>query len=129
MARRRRDRPLPFSELVQDVPEPSVEPEVWPQPLREGVWTDADGTVWRLRHNAGLRRIARLVRAADVRVLLVYPPDGISEVPPAQRQALWTAALPHLEGRLPTADDRTHYAAAEFRDEQRRELVIVERSC
>ena len=126
MARRRQDRPVPFSELVLGVPEPSEQSGVWPQPVRDGVWTDADGTVWRLRHNAGLRRIARLVASPDVHVLLAYGPDDPTEVAPDERAALWASALPHLEGR---AADHTSYVVAEFRDEQRRVMVIVEESC
>ena len=126
MARRRRQDPAPSSELVRGVPDPSQQPGAWPQPVRDGVWTAPDGTVWRLRHNAGLRRIARLVASPDVRVLLAYGPDEPTEVPPADRADLWASALPHLEGR---GADHTSYLVAEFRDEQRRVLVIVEESC
>ena len=129
MAKRRRERSVPFSDPPHAVPERSDALEVWPQPVRDGVWTDADGTVWRLRHNAGLRRITRLVRSPDVRVLLVYGPDGATAVPPGEREAFWAEVLPHLEGRPGTGDTYTSYVAAEFRAAQRRELVIVEESC
>ena len=127
MARRRQERPVPFSEVVQGVPEPSEQSGVWPQPVRGGVWTDHDGTVWRLRHNAGLRWIARLVASPDVRVLLAYGPDDPTEVLPADRASLWASALPHLEDRV--TGSCLSYAVAESRDEQRRVLVTVEESC
>ena len=129
MTRRRRDRPVPSSEPVPDVPEPSEQPHVWQQPVRDGVWTDADGTVWRLRHNVGLRRIARLVAAPDVRVLLAYGPDDPTEVPPIDRADLWARALPYLQDRAGAAGDHTSFVVAEFRDDRRRVLVVLEESC
>jgi hypothetical protein len=129
MPKRRHRHPVSSSELVQHVAEPSDEPVAWPAPVRDGVWTDTDGTVWRLRSNAGLRRIARLVRSPDVRVLLAYGPEGVTEVPPAEREDLWATALPYLEGRPGDAGSFTSYVVAEFRDDQRRVLVILEESC
>jgi len=66
--------------------------------------------------------------SAETRVLLFYRPDGPTEVGLVDRQALRDRALPYLYGE-PRRGDHTDFFAAEFRDERRRSLLVIEQVC
>ena len=66
--------------------------------------------------------------SAETRVLLFYGPKGPTEVALADRKALQDRAAPYLYGE-PRRGDHTNFYAAEFRDERRRSLLVIERDC
>lgn len=71
-----------------------------------------------------------LLSSPEVRVLLFYGPDAPTEVQPADRDALWERMRRYLRepvARVP--GDYTDFDAGEFRDDQRRTLLVVEESC
>jgi hypothetical protein len=105
----------------------------WPSPIGDGVWVDAAGTRWRLRGErwqTPVQRVEHLLRSPEVRVLLFYGPDAPTEVGPADRAALWQRMRPYLREPVVRAPgDFTDFHAAEFRDDGRRSLLIIEESC
>lgn len=101
-------------------------------PIRDGRWADADGTTWRRRGDGAgaVKRMERLIRAPDVRVLLVYGPDAPTEIVPADREELWQRIRPHLRGTYERgAGDMSDFQVAEFKDDRHRSLLIVQESC
>jgi hypothetical protein len=66
--------------------------------------------------------------SADTRVLLFYGPDGPTDIGPADREVLRDRATPYLYGE-PRRGDHTRFYAAEFRDERRRSLLVIEQVC
>ncbi|MBF0688592.1 MAG: hypothetical protein IR158_12615 [Cellulomonas sp.] len=116
-----------------DRPEPSPAGHggEWPSPIRDGVWLDAAGTRWRRR--GGLctdKRVRRLLGSPEVRVLLFYGPHAPTEVEPADRDALWQRMSRYLEEpAVRDPGDFTDFDTGEFRDDQRRTLLVVEESC
>jgi hypothetical protein len=76
------------------------------------------------------KRVEHLLRSPEVRTLLFYGPDAPTEVGPADREALWQRVRPYLrEPSLRDPHDHTDFNVAEFKDEQRRLLLIIEESC
>ncbi|MGX5653784.1 hypothetical protein ACWKWC_03335 [Geodermatophilus nigrescens] len=74
--------------------------------------------------------MAHLLRAPEVAVLLFYGPGAPTEVAPADREALWQRVRAYLhEPTLRPSGDYTDFKAAEFKDEQRRSLLVIEESC
>jgi hypothetical protein len=103
----------------------------WPNPLREGEWTDREGVVWLRRRDRepDTKRIEHLLQDPETRVLLVYGPEP-SEIPFAERKAFWDAARPYVLGKVRRSkDDYTDFCFGEFRDEQNRDLLIVQQYC
>lgn len=103
----------------------------WPSPLRDGEWLDASGTRW-LRRGGLLaeKRLRHLLSSPEVRVLLFYGPDAPTEVAPAHRDALWQRMRRYVrQPVVRVAGDHTDFDAGEFRDDQRRTLLVVEESC
>jgi len=103
-------------------------------PVRSREWTDEDGTQWRLR-GAGpgedLKRLQHLLANDAVRVLILDGPGGPTDVPPAKRPALWARMLPYLRDKVDRAatNDYTEFVVGEFKDPDRRSLVIIEEYC
>ena len=63
-------------------------------------------------------------------VLLFYGPDAPTEVAPADRDALWQRMSPYLRERVVRArGDHTDFFTGEFRDDDRRVLLIIEEVC
>jgi hypothetical protein len=76
------------------------------------------------------KRVEQLLRSPEVAVLLFSGPDAPREVEPARREALWQRMRPYLRGAVVRAPgDQTDFHAGEFRDEQRRSLLIIEEFC
>lgn len=107
--------------------------EEWPNPIHDREWVDADGIRWRARGDAQAiseKRIKQLLRSPEVRVLLFYGPEPPTEIMPADRDALWLRVRPYLRtSPVRARGDHTYFAAAEFKDDQRRLLLIIDESC
>jgi hypothetical protein len=103
----------------------------WPNPIRDGRWTDSGGVVWLLRGDAEpkVKQIERLLLNADVRVLWVHGPEP-SEISLAERPAFWERARPYVLGKVKRSrNDYTDYSFGEFRDEAGRHLLVVQQYC
>ncbi len=118
--------------MPPDTPAPGEE-EVWPEPIHDGEWTEADGTWWQLRgagQEISVKRIKKLLLSPEIRVLLFYGPDAPSEIGPDDRQALWQRMRPYLTGTVVSdKNDFTDFRAAEFKDDRRHRLLIIEECC
>ena len=106
---------------------------MWPSPIGDGVWVDAAGTRWRLRGERWqitAKRVQHLLRSPDVAVLLFYGPGAPTSVEPAERGALWQRVRPYLrEPQARAPGDFADFRAGEFKDDQRRSLLVIEESC
>jgi len=103
----------------------------WPNPISDGHWTDDDGVCWRMRGKRGggaplsgpaLRRLLKLV---DVRVLHVYGPQP-TEVSSPEREALLVRVDQYLSGQAPP---RSGFSLAEFRNDDREVMLVVQEFC
>jgi hypothetical protein len=131
---RKRDRHETFAGMVDEVvtadPEPA-EPSIdWHQPIRSGGYTDETGARWQLRGgDLPWKRIERLIDDPQVRVLHAYA-NEIHDVDPEHRDSFTARIRPYLDGkRSASEDDYTDYQAGEFKDDQRRSLLVVEETC
>jgi len=100
---------------------------VYPSPIRDGKYADPDGVRWQIRGGVRWNRLERLMKDPAVRLLHVYLRD-IVEVPADERAALMERIRPYLKGKA-EADDYTGFRAAEFKNESRRSLLVVEETC
>lgn len=102
-------------------------------PINGRAWVDADGSRWRLRGEPHaqlpVKRIEHLLHAPETRVLHVVPVEGPADVPTAEREALWQRMRPYLRDERRRPGDHTSFRVAEFRDDQRRSLLVIEESC
>lgn len=134
MSKRRRHRGEVASEGAPAEPSAPVGGVVQlPAPIRDGEWVDPDGTRWRLRGERWqlpAKRVEHLLRSPDARVVLIQGPNAPAEVGPPDRDALWQRMRPHLRGPVDRAPgDHTDFHAGEFRDDERRVLLVVQESC
>jgi hypothetical protein len=123
-------RPKPFAELVEDAaahrgPTGSSWQD-WPSPIGDEHWVDQQGSRWQMR--GGLltaEQAQRLLRQPEVAVLHVC---GVSprQVTGPEREALTGQIEQFFAGCTPSMSD---FAIAEFRDDQRRVLLVVQESC
>lgn len=98
----------------------------WPTPIRDRQWVDAEGVVWRMRGAAlGRREWVRLLKRADVRILHVY---GLAPVVLSKPDAapLIDRMEEFFAGEAPPMSD---FVIGDFRDGQRRVMIIVQESC
>jgi hypothetical protein len=130
--RKQRKQPAPPGEAAEPSASGGSTVE-WPSPLRDGEWVDGAGTRWRLRGErlqTPAKRVEHLLRSPEAAVLLFYGPDAPTEVAPGDRGALWQRMLPYLrEPTVRTPGDFTDFRAGEFRNDDRRQLLIIEESC
>ncbi|MCC2322267.1 hypothetical protein [Cellulomonas xiejunii] len=71
----------------------------------------------------------RLLGSPEVRVLLFYGAHAPAEVEPAERDALWQRMRRYLkEPAVRDPGDHTDFDTGEFRDDQRRTLLVIEES-
>ncbi len=99
----------------------------WPQPIRDGHWTDGNGTHWHIRGGAGLPRVVlrRLLKRPDLRVLHAYGPHP-AEVSDAEREALLERVERYFAGE---ASPHSEFWLAEFRDDDRHVMLVIEEAC
>jgi hypothetical protein len=123
-------RPDSFAQLVEDFaahrgPLGSAG-QAWPSPIGDKHWVDQQGSRWQMR--GGLltaKQARRLLRRSDVAVLHVY---GVSprQVSGTERKALIDQIEQFFVGAAPPMSD---FAIAEFRDDRRQVLLVVQESC
>ena len=102
----------------------------WPSAIQQGHWVDAEGTSWRLRGGDILeKRVEHLLRSPDVPVLHFYGPDAPTEVAVPDREALWQRVRPYHRGVVREPGDHTSFDVAEFKDDRRRYLLVIEEGC
>lgn len=98
----------------------------WATPIRDGEWTDPNGTRWHIRGAALSERAARkLLRRSGVRVLHVYGPVPVL-VDGSDLERLMTRLDEFLDGR---AQPHADFRIADFRDDARNVMAVVEESC
>lgn len=104
-----------------------------PSPIRDGVWMDSEGNRWHRRGERGatpVNRVEHLMWSPDVAVLLFYGPGAPTEIAPSDRAALWQRMRPYLRESVQRAPgDQTDFSVPEFKDEQRRSLLVIQESC
>lgn len=99
---------------------------IWPRPIHDGTWTDADGLVWRMRGSALDRKAARrLTSRPDVAVLHVYGPDPAVVTGP-ERRAVLDRIEQHRRGAAPPHSD---FELAEFRGPDGQVMVVIQEHC
>ena len=104
----------------------------WPSAIRSGRWVDAEGTQWHLRGGVGdlpEKRVVHLLRSPEVAVLHFSGPDAPTEVALPDREALWQRVRPYHCEMARDPSDHTDVAVAEFKDDRRRYLLVIEESC
>lgn len=128
----RRQEPESFANLVRKASmtpgREQAEAVFWPQPIRDGHWTDDDGTRWHLRgRRAGPPKpvLRRLLKHPDLRILHAYGPRP-TEVVGAERTALLDQVERYLGGDAPPYSE---FRLAEFRDADRNVMLIIEEGC
>jgi hypothetical protein len=121
-----------FADLVREAAlAAKAEPtgaQPWPQPIREGRWTDDRGTQWHIRGRGtpsprGLLR--RLLKHPDLRVLHAYGPQP-TEVAGPQQQALLERVERCFAGEAPP---HSEFWLAEFRDDDHHVMLVIEEAC
>jgi hypothetical protein len=131
---RKADRPETFARVVDEVvtanPEPAGPPIDWYQPVTSGEYTDETGARWQLRgRELAWKRIERLIHDPRVRVLHAYQ-NEIHDVTLEHRDEFMAMIRPYLDGKRGAAmDDYTDFLAGEFKNDQRRSLLVVEETC
>ncbi len=101
----------------------------WPSAIVPGEWVDAEGTSWHLRGGEPpAKRVEQLLRSADVPVLHFHGPDAPTEVAEADREALWQRVRPYLRETVREPGDHTSFDVAEFKDDRRRYMLVIEES-
>lgn len=132
--KRKADGHETFARMVDEVvtanPEPAGPPIDWYQLLISGEYTDETGARWQLRGgDLPWKRIERLIHDPQVRVLHAYA-NEIHDVTLEHRDRFTAMIRPYLGGKRRAAvDDYTDFQAGEFRDDQRRSLLVVEETC
>ncbi|SDO45925.1 hypothetical protein SAMN05428965_4025 [Geodermatophilus sp. DSM 45219] len=110
---------------------PSVGDAVpWPSAIVPGTWVDAAGTSWHLRGGEPpVKRVEHLLRSPEVPVLHFYGPDPPREVAEADRETLWQRMRPYLRETVREPGDHTTFDVAEFKDDRRRYMLVIEEGC
>lgn len=120
-------RQIPAS---SDEPPSAGDTIAWPSAIVPGEWVDADGTSWRLRGGEPpVKRVEHLLRSPEVPVLHFHGPDAPTEVAEADREALWQRVRPYLRQTVREPGDHTTFDVAEFKDDRRRYMLVIEEGC
>lgn len=122
--------PQTFADIVGGldpvVGEPNPDAGTWPSPMADRQWLDDAGKSWQMRGDAlDAKRTRRLVAQPDVRVLHCYGMHP-HEVSGAERQALVARVEQFFDGGAPPMST---FDLAEFSDEDRAVMLVVEESC
>ena len=108
------------------VGEPDPDSGTWPSPMRDRQWLDDADMSWHMRGDRlDPRRARRVMAQPNVRVLHCYGMHP-KEVSGAERQALFARLEQFFEGHAPPMST---FDLAEFRDEDRAVMLVVEEGC
>ena len=102
--------------------------QAWPQPIREGDWTDGAGITWRIRGRGIEPRgptLRRLLKRPDLRVLHAYGPHPL-EVSGRERDALLERVERYVAGE---GAPHSVFVLAEFRNNDRQAMLVIEEAC
>jgi hypothetical protein len=98
----------------------------FPTPLQDKRWTDPHGTQWHMRGDLlTTRQARRLLNRSDVSLLHVYGPDARQLAGP-DRSMLIGRIEEFFAGNAPPRSD---YVIAEFRNDQRQVMLVVQEYC
>ena len=100
----------------------------WPRPIREGQWVDDRGVHWHIRGRSiepGGPPLRRLLKRTDLRVLHAYGTQP-REVEGREREALLERVRRFAAGDAPPFST---FWLAEFRNEDRQVMVVIEEAC
>ena len=98
----------------------------WPRPVYDGSLIDADGIRWTMRGPAlEGKRARRVVRQSDIRVVHAYGLDVV-ELEGEEKRQLLARVEEYLRGEAPPYNV---FELAEFRDEDRRTMLVAQESC
>lgn len=119
-----------FADIVRAtepvVGDPHPDAGTWPSPMGVREWMDDAGRTWQMRGDAlNAKRTRHLLAQPNVRVLHCYGMHP-HEVSGAERQALLARVEEFFEGHAPPMST---FDLAEFRDEDRAVMLVVEESC
>jgi hypothetical protein len=98
----------------------------WPAPIRDKHWTDPQGNRWHMR--GGLltaRRARRLYGRPDVAILHVYGPEPRQLTGPERDELIGKIEQFFADAAPPMTD----FAIAEFRNDLRQAMIVVQESC
>ena len=129
MARRRRPLEFPAESAQKGAVQPAPGDtgwHTWPAPIRDKNWIDRQGNRWHVR--GGLltaRQARRLFRRPDVAILHLYGLDP-RQVTGPERGALIDRIELFFAGAAPPMTD---FAIAEFRNDLRETMLVVQESC
>lgn len=127
-----RHEPASFAELVRTAnssgPDRESGAQAWPQPIRDGQWTDDNGSCWHIR-GRGIEpdspALRRLLRRPDLRVLHAYGPQPM-EVSGRDREAILERVERYAAGEAPP---HSAFWLAEFRNDDRQVMLVIEEAC
>ena len=100
----------------------------FPQPIQDGIWIDDNGAEWHIRGGRAQlpdRVLRRLLKRTDVRVLHASGPRP-TEVTGSELEALLERVERYFVG---TAPPHSQFWVAEFRDEHRRVMLVIQEAC
>jgi len=126
----KKQHPQTFADIVGRldpvVGEPNPDAGTWPSPMADRQWFDDAGKSWHMRGDAlDAKRTRRLLAQPNVRLLHCYGMHP-HEVSGAEGQALLARVEQFFDGDAPPMST---FDLAEFRDEDRAVMVVVEESC
>jgi hypothetical protein len=76
-----------------------------------------------------VKRVEHLLRSPEIPVLHFYGPDAPTEVAGPDREALWERVRPYLRETVREPGDHTTFDVAEFKDDRRRYMLVIEEGC
>jgi hypothetical protein len=98
----------------------------WPAPIRDKHWTDQQGNRWRMRGGPLTAKQARkLFRRPEVAILHIYGLDPRRVTGPERSELIARIEQFFARAAPPTTD----FAIAEFRNDQRQAMLVVQESC
>lgn len=97
-----------------------------PRPIKDRGWVDNNGVAWRMRGSRLEPKAARkLLRRPDLDVAWAYD-ARVALVTGAERRDLLSRVEAIMDGAAPPY---SHFVLGEFRDDDRRRLLVIEESC
>lgn len=125
-----RDHSQTFADIIGELPPPVGEPDPdageWPSPIRDGEWFDPTGRRWPLRVlDLDVRQARRIMTRPGSRALHCYGMHP-KEISGAELEALLARIDNFFDGQAPPM---SHFWLAEFRDDERATMLVIEEGC